>query len=75
MPQKNKIAEVGGPSLNSQDMKLHETLAMQPPEPTKKRRKFTTKKEIPGMILSLTDFIPNTTRFPLHDLQIYLCCG
>ena len=33
------------------------------------------KKEIPGTILSLTDFIPNTTRLPLHDLQIYLGCG
>ena len=33
------------------------------------------KKEIPGTILSLTDFVPNTTHLPLHDLQINLGCG
>ena len=33
------------------------------------------KKEIPGTILTLTDFVPNTTHLPLHDLQIYLGCG
>ena len=42
MPQKDKIAEVGGPSLNSQDMKQHETLAMQPP---KKKKKLQRKKK------------------------------
>ena len=54
---------------------------MQPPEPTKNKKQKKLKKnpkmkkEIPGTILSLTDFVPNTTRLPLHDLQIYLGCG
>ena len=53
---------------------------MQPPEPKNKnknnfKKNPKMKKEIPGTILSLTDFVPNTTRLPLHDLQIYLGCG
>ena len=54
---------------------------MQPPEPKNKNKNNffknnpKMKKEILGTILSLTDFVPNTTRLPLHDLQIYLGCG
>ena len=40
-----------------------------------KKKNPKMKNEIPGTILSLTDFVPNTTRLPLHDLQIYLGCG
>ena len=48
---------------------------MQPPDPKKKKKtkiifqkNHKIKKEIPGTILSLADFVPNTTRLPLHDL-------